>query len=404
MSDRLRCGPRNIVGIVGCAGVLLCVASMAGAQVTPEFSVATRGVFSASYEDRGAADHSAVSDFSDTALLLGLQQKLYSSWRSRFVVGMQFPDADSELGQIFYHQVFVQVEDLRNVLKFGRSRLRGSLVEFPTLRDDDALAFTEVLNPFATGRNTEDSQFGNVLEYSRILAQRVWVTAHGEHYAESAFVDPATQEEFRLNSIGGSVEYRVPETQLWNRNVVQRLGLSVNTLFLDQEHLGPGREESVTSAIAGFVLNLHPDPVNLVDLRLQSVYNTGLGGMKTLTEAVDLARARSTSVFLSLRYLKRTLERPAYQVAVAGGFKNYPDLSVDSSQWQVLGNVAWRIGEGFDLVGQALYEERKGDVAKLLGDQEFQLQVGFVYGFQRVFNSQFSDRESLLNLEHGYIP
>ena len=126
--------------------------------------------------------------------------------------------------------------------------------------------------------------------------------------------------------------------------------------------------------------------------------------MDTLDALVDLARARSTSLFASLRYLKRTLERPSYQVALAGGFKDYPDLDANSYQLEVIGNVAVRLGEGFDLVGQARYQQRKGDVASLLGDDELRFQVGFVYGFERVFNSQFGERESLLNLEHEYIP
>jgi hypothetical protein len=70
----------------------------------------------------------------------------------------------------------------------------------------------------------------------------------------------------------------------------------------------------------------------------------------------------------------------------------------------VIGNVAVRLGEGFDLVCQTQYEKREGDIASHLGREDLGFQVGFVYGFERVFNSQFGDREFLLNLEYQYTP
>ena len=158
------------------------------------------------------------------------------------------------------------------------------------------------------------------------------------------------------------------------------------------------------SAIAATVLNIYPDPVNFWDLRVQAVYTGGLAGQNTLEAPVDMARARSMSLFAGIRYLKRTLERPSFQIALSGGFKDYPDLDTDTRQWQVVGNVAVRLGEGFDVVGQTQYGRQKGNLAGLLGEEELRVQAGFVYGFERIFNAQFGDRESLLNLEHGYIP
>ena len=128
---------------------LLTFASSTLAEVTPELELGTRGVVSANFDDTGGKGSSTVSDFSDTSVLFGLRQKLYSNWRGRFVLGFQFPDAESDLGEVFYHQVFVQVEDRHNVIKIGRSRVKSAMIEFPTLRDDDALGLTDVLNPFS---------------------------------------------------------------------------------------------------------------------------------------------------------------------------------------------------------------------------------------------------------------
>ena len=63
------------------------------------------------------ATASAVNDCSDTAIRLGFRQKLYNNFRGQLVVGLQFPDADSDLGQVFYHQVFVKLENKSNILK-----------------------------------------------------------------------------------------------------------------------------------------------------------------------------------------------------------------------------------------------------------------------------------------------
>lgn len=123
------------------------------AQVSPAIQLAGRGVMSFNSYNRAGGilvdENSAVNDFSDTGLLLGLRQKLYNNYRSRFVIGIQFPDAESDLGQVFFHQVHFQMENKWSLFKLGRTRVRSSLIEFPTLRDDDALQFTDVLNPFS---------------------------------------------------------------------------------------------------------------------------------------------------------------------------------------------------------------------------------------------------------------
>ncbi|HFB61684.1 MAG TPA: hypothetical protein ENJ69_01750, partial [Bacteroidetes bacterium] len=126
---------KTIVLVVLAAGLLQSVSG----QVSPEIQLGARGVMSFNTDITGGQKATSVNDFSDTGLLLGFRQKLYNRFRGQLVIGLQFPDADSDLGQVFFHQTFLQVEDQKNVLKMGRSRVRSSLIEFPTLRDDDAL-------------------------------------------------------------------------------------------------------------------------------------------------------------------------------------------------------------------------------------------------------------------------
>ncbi len=380
--------------------LVLVQATVAAAQVAPEVQLSARGVVSANYDVRSAGDEEAVADFSDSSLLLGFRQKLYSNYRSRFVTGFQFPDAGSSLGQVYFNHVFMQVEDRTNIFELGRTRLGSTLLEFSTLRDDDALDLTDVLNPFSDGQETEDTQFGNLVQYTHIFSNRYRLALHGENLAESALSDPTVG----LNSGGVTFEYRVPDTQLWNRPHLMQAGVSWLARFLDQDDFDRSEDEVLNSFIASTIINLRPDPVSFWDFRAQAVFTNGLDGVGVLDGYKDVATARSYAVFGTLRFLHRRLERPSVQVSLSGGFKTYPDLVRDTNQWQVVGNALTRLGEDFDLVTQVQYRHQTGDLADIYTRDEVRFQVGFVYSLTQVWNEFFDDRDSLLNLEHNYIP
>jgi len=125
------------------------------------------------------------------------------------------------------------------------------------LRDDDALQYNYALNPFSNGLNTEDNQYANVLEYTHIFGQRWWASIHGENYQD--FEKP---NDFSLNGIGGSLVYRVPETQIWNRGFLQEIGVSYNNYLTDRQE--ENVDEVLTNIIGSVALNLKPDPVNFI--------------------------------------------------------------------------------------------------------------------------------------------
>ncbi len=346
---------------------------------------------------------SAVNDFSDTALLLGFRQKLYSSYRGQLVVGLQFPDADSDLGQVFYHQVFVSLENESNLFKLGRSRVRSSLIEFPTLRDDDALHFTDVLNPFSDGQNTEDNQYGNVIEGAHVFGQRIWLTLHGEHFTKTPVAGTVAETDFGLNAIGMSLQYIVPRTQLWNRPFLQQIGLGVNNFLANRAGFGRETDRALTSVSFSTILNLRPDPVHFWDLRHQTIVNTGFDDVVTLSAWSSIARFKSIATFTSVRYLYRELERPTVQVALSFGYKTFPDLQTDTKQFQAVVYGRYWLGENFDLGLQYQFLNNTGALGAVFGETEHRLQVSLVFSIDQTWNNQFDDRNSLLNLEHGYI-
>ncbi len=366
------------------------------AQVLPEIELGAKGVVSGNLNVNDAGAASAVADFSDSQLLLGFREKLYSAWRGEMVFGMQFPDADSDLGQVFFNHIFIQVENQKNIFKLGRSTTQTILNEFPTLRDDDALYFTYSLNPFSVGANTQDNQYGNLLEYTHIFDQRYRFTVHAENFA-----DLSNPTSFNLNALGGSFLYIVPETQVWNRNILQRIGFSYNSYLTDRPGY-TGYAQSLKNLLATLTLNVHPDPVHFVDFRIQGIYNIGFSELDSLNTYEEYVRSPSLYFYSSVRYLYRKLERPKFQTSLGFGYRSFSQVE-GSNQWISNFNMFYRLGENFDLGFQYRYQHNNGQSGLLFGNAEHRFQLALVYTIDHVFNSQFDNRNSLLNLEHGYI-
>ncbi|WP_445716145.1 hypothetical protein [Flavobacterium sp.] len=377
--------------------IAILFSGLANAQITPEFEIGAKGVFSGNL-NFNSDESSAVSDFSDTQLLMGLRQKLYNNWRAQFVLGLQFPDANSNLGEVFYNNIFIRLEDQKNIVKLGRTLAKTNLNQFPTLRDDDAQQFTYALNPFSDGVNTEWDQYANVLEYAHIFKQRFFISMHGENFYNSLKPD-----DFRLNSIGLSLMYKVPSSQRWNRDVIQEIGLSYNNYFTDRIGYSSDFDASVKNLLFSTTLNLKPDPINFIDFRFQAIQNFGWKELSTINEYFDYTRTESSTFFGTFRYLKQKLERPNYQISIGGGYKSLPNLEVDSNQLIFIANSFYRIGENFDIGLQYRYTENRGFTESLFGKNEHRIQLALVYSFNKIFNKQFGDREDLLNLEHNYL-
>ena len=107
--------------------------SSVSAEVLPEIEISGKGVTSANLEWLANSGETRLTpDYSDSTLMMGLRQKLYSDWRSYFAMGVQLPDADSNLGDLFLSQTFLQLENQNQRIKVGRSNAQTSLVTFPT--------------------------------------------------------------------------------------------------------------------------------------------------------------------------------------------------------------------------------------------------------------------------------
>ena len=336
-----------------------------------------------------------VVDFSDTALLLRGRTQLYRGIRGGSVFGLQFPDADSKLGVVFFHQAYVFVQSRHLDIKVGRSRLLSSIIEFPTVRDNDLLPFTDALNPFSDGSTTEDHQYGNVLEISGNIASKYFLSVHAEHL----FLTPGDQNsvDFSLNSIGTTLSYKNIPARI-NNGRVRRLGVGFN--YYDAKG---DKRPATWNVIAGGAINLLPDPIHLVDFRLQAIYNNG-DARTAMTDANSTYRIRSLRVAGALRYLYAKAMIPTFQLALVGGYARYGDDGSADSLSGVI-NGFYSLGGDFDVGVQYQLRRDSAQVRGALDTPELAhaAQVVLRFGYELTVNA-LPNRDSVLNNEHGYIP
>lgn len=374
----------------------------------PEIQLGLRGVGSGNLDITDGGDAASVADFSDTQFILGFRQKLFKKWRARMVMGFQFPDV-YDLGTIYYNQIFVSVENQKNAFKVGRTTATSFLIEGHTLRDDDALPFLYTLNPFAEAlyENTQDNQYANVLEYRRIIRQRFNLKVHGEYYDETNEELETDREAFSFNSYGAAAYYRVPESQRFNRNILQQIGFNYNVFMTDNEEFeGQTIDENLVSYTGSLVLNVIPDPTHFVDFRSQVIFNEGISSINdegVFDNYYSYTRSKSVQYFGGIGYVYKDLDFPKVRASVSVGYRSFPDLDSSENQWQLVANTFYRLGYNFDVGLQYQYLKNNGVAENLFFGERHRFQVAFIYNVNLFFNKMFDDRNSILNLEHGFV-
>ena len=352
----------------------------------------------------GDSDQGVVPDFSDTFLLLRLDRQLYTSHRAGMVLGLLFPDADTDLGDVFYNQinVFYDSRAFRGTL--GRTRLENFALEFPTLREEDLLEYGFVLNGFSNADNSEFNRYGNVA--------RTELFGMGGRFSLRTQVSSWTvtdgagerQNDFDVNAGSTFLGYRLPETIRYT-GVVREAGFGFHTQKVDL----PGNEW-LNALSAGLAVNLSRHPLRNVELRSQLIYNAGAEdsarlsvGAGTLATPLGRALAESTAVVASLRFLRRPYQLDRFQAAVTVAYKAFN--GTDASQMTLVPNVFFQLGQGVDVGLQYQYERFADELATLLGrSRSHSVKFVLAFSFQSMFNDYFGDRDDILNFEHGYIP
>jgi len=348
--------------------------------------------------DGGKASGSQI-DITDSALVVGAAQRLYKGGIGSFAVGGLAVD-QTNVGrgtQLFLHQAYVDYQTQVTEAYLGRTdQPTAQIVTFPTLRGDDLITFTNLLDPFSTGEITEEHRYSNVAAVTINQKLTTFENFHVQHLIDSANTN--TPSSTGLNSYGVSVQHLgLPGLEAVEKVISYGAGY---------EHRAVARVDGGHSdaVYAGGVINLKPSLVNLVDFRVLDNYTFG-NDLRSFRNTSDTFRANSNAVTAAVRYLHSPFGKPAYQLSLTAAYKNYDKVSNANSVGVALTGVK-RLGDGFDVVAQYLYQHRDTTLSNAYGGarEENSLQLGFIFNFDTLFNRSIGPRRSLLNLQHQYIP
>jgi hypothetical protein len=318
----------------------------------------------------------------DSSLLARFDKSMYGDGVAGATVG--FTENEDE---VVFHQLNAFYWNRDYAVKIGRGRLRNTLLELPLMRDDDLLDYTHVGN--ASSDEEFDQIFGKQLTFDFFLDQKIqrvglWAGTrrNGAAYASA----PGG-----FDSIGASYIYEQPE----DLRYVKRLRHA--GLLIDGQKVETTAGDDWNFAlVAGAEANLNIDPRHSWSLAGQVILNQGVNDAPV---EPNLAAGEYTSAVLSLRHTGRPQLLTRYQAGLTFAYKDYVDIA-DGAQWSVVSNAFYRLGQGVDLLMQLGYTDY-GD--GLGGGNDAVVQIGLAFSFDAMFNDNIGERDSILNLEHGYI-
>ncbi|GMQ91649.1 MAG: hypothetical protein BMS9Abin11_0958 [Gammaproteobacteria bacterium] len=338
-------------------------------------------------------------DISDSGLLFRFDKRIYNNKAvAGAIVGFTKPDQDDDLkDDVYFHHLYGFLQSQRFQVVLGRTRLRNTLLEFPTLRDDDLIDYTHVPNASSYANNDQYQIFGTQMAFDWYLDNRnnaisVWLSGRME-------TDLAGKplQEFNLNTFGFGWNYQVSEDMQYVKRLRQA-GVYLETQKID---VNTG-DNSMNAIIAGAEWNLNLNPPKSWSVALQAIYNEGIDGA-TIATHIGRARSKYRAVTMALRYTSRPKLLTRSQAAITFGYKDFSEFS-NASQYSIAPSYVYRLGQGIDLVTQYIYTKRDSALAVATGtEREHVLQAGIVFSFDKRFDDNIGKRDSILNIEHGYI-
>lgn len=203
-----------------------------------------------------------------------------------------------------------------------------------------------------------------------------------------------------FDSYGVSYRYQQPEALRYLKRVRQA------GIMLDAQKDRAGGNPFFQSIIAGAEFNLNINPLANWSMGVQGIANGGVsapGNLNDVNNAVaNRARAKSTAFVASLRYTKRPHLLTRMQAAITVGYKSY---DAGGSEFSVAPSLFYRIGQGVDYLAQYRNTQFSGGLTAP-GSTSTSInlfQVGLVFELDAKYNDSIGERDSILNLEHGYI-
>lgn len=354
-------------------------------EVMPRIQLGGRIMASVDIPDSDSdPDAESEINLADSSLLARFDKRLYGDGVAGATIGLT--ESDDEIA---FHQLNAFYWNRDFSVSMGRTRLRNTLLEMPLMRDDDLLNYTHVGN--ASSDEEFDQIYATQLSADYLIDRKiqkvgVWAGTR-RNSSDAAYVDAPDG----FDSVGAGYVYEQPE----DLRYVKRLRHA--GVLLDSQKVETTSGDKWSNAlIAGAELNLNIDPQNNWSLAGQAIVNQGVDDAVVAT---NLAGSESTSLVVSLRHTGRPHLLMRYQAGLTFAYKEYADIN-EGDQWSVVSNAFYRLGQGVDLLAQLKYTDY-GD--GLGGGNDAVVQVGMAFSFDAMFNDNIGERDSILNLEHGYI-
>ncbi|MDH5544931.1 MAG: hypothetical protein OEZ43_05020 [Gammaproteobacteria bacterium] len=324
----------------------------------------------------------------DSAFLLGFDKHLYTGGVAGATIGIK----ESHHGLIV-HQLHTSWWSRNFELTLGRTRLRNTLIEFPTMRDDDLLQYTHVLNG-------EDGNHGSG-------GVNITNNDNDQLYATSVILDLyplGAEQRFGIwssersghgdyNTVGGGYLYSRSVDMIYS-GFVRQAGV-----MIDAQNIAHNSRWNL-SLISGVEFNLTRNPEHNWSSAFQAIANKGSLQNNTgeLEFYSDMAQVDYFSLVASLRYTQRPLLLTRWLLSITAGAKYFPDIG-DALQWSVVPNIRYRIGQGVDISAQGSVSRYDAAIGK--HQTVFEINMGIVFYLDTVLNNSIGKRDSILNLEHG---
>ena len=353
-------------------------------------------------------------DFTDSTLVFAASQALYGNGEDRgigsFVFGTLMTD-QSTAGTglpLFVHQAYVTYQAKWFEAYIGRTENPISqIVDLPTIRADDLISFTSYLNPFSSSTVVQEHRYSNIASVTLNHNLETYANFHVQHLIHSKSVPGQTEFSYYgtgnadvgIDSYGLTIEHLGSLLELESLSRVQLWGLGYERVPLKD-----ALDHVQNVLYAGGIINLNKSVTNRIELRFQDVLTLGnqLSGFQTLS---DTFAANSNLFSLGIRYLNSPFGTPGYQLGLTTGYRSYFGIPNSASLGTAL-TGAKRLGMGFDLVGQYIFQWRDTTLANQYSGNSFiqSVEIGLVYNFNSGFNEHLNLRRSLLNTRYGYNP
>jgi len=324
----------------------------------------------------------------DSALLLRFDKHMYGVETGVAGTVIGFREVENK---VVFHQLNAFYWNENISFRLGKTKLRNTIIELPTLRDEDLLDYSHVNT--ASSNLEFDQMYGTNIEFDWYFGKGnqsfgVWT---GSRTNDSS--NPNAPEGYDTQGYGFNYK---PSEDLQYLNRIRHAGIIIDTQRVETAT----GSKWMQSAVAGVEFNININPISSWAMAVQVVNNNGIDGENELTTVSSRAKAKSNAQVISLRYTSRPKLLTRWQFAIAYATKKYDQIT-NAKNTSLITNFDYRLGQGVDLIAQLKQTDYSNDINN--GNDETIVQFGISFQFDTVFNNTIGERNSILNLEHGYI-